>query len=150
MTPSRLSPVRRIARRNYVSFSNAVVKLHSAKIIRSLSIIIRKEFKHICSDQHLSVLRGNPESIKTFSWKQIWDEIQNHVPTLVSLLTAITPANCQPLVCTIISMLLKRRHQRMGLLQKVISSLFYANGVHKQVIKSVMSWFMNYALYIDI
>ena len=134
MTPTRLSPVKRIARRNYVSFSNTVVKLHSAKIIKSLSLIIRREFKNICSDQHSSILRGNSETIKTFSWMQIWDEIQKHVPTLLSLLTAITPANCQPLVCTIVSMLLKRRHQRMGLLQKIIS-LFYANGVHKQVIK---------------
>ena len=135
MTPSRLSPVRRIARRNYVSFSNTVVKLHSTKIIKSLSLIIKKEFKHICSDQHLSILRGSPENIKTFSWMQIWNEIQEHVPTLVSLLTAITPSNSQPLVSTIVSMLLKRRHQRMGFLPKVISALFYANGVHKQVVE---------------
>ena len=135
MTPSRLSPVKWIARRNYVSFSNTVVKLHSASIIKSLSLIIGKEFKNICLDQHSSILRGNPESIKMFSWMQIWDEIQQHVPTLVSLLTAITPANSQPLVCTIVSMLLKKTQQRMGFLQNVISTLFYANGVHKQVIK---------------
>jgi len=147
MTPSRQSPVRRIARRNYVSFSNTVVKLHCAKIIKSLSFNIRKEFKHICSDQHFSILRGNPEAIKTFSWMQIWDEIQQHVPTLVSLLTAITPADCKPLVCTIVSMLLKRRHQRMGFLQKVISALFYANGVHKQVINLVTLQFLNCSFY---
>ena len=134
ITPRRVPAVKRIARRNYVSFSNTVVKLHSQTIIRSLSSIIRKEFKNICSDQHSSVLRGDPESIKTFSWLKIWNEIKEHVPTLVSLLTAITPANSQPLVCIVVSMLLKRRHQRMGFLPKVISALFYANGVPKQVL----------------
>ena len=134
MTPHRVKAVKRIARKNYVSFSQTIVKLHSTKIIKSLSNIIRSEFKTICSDQHSSILRGNPESIKTFSWNQVWDEMQQHVPTLVTLLTAITPPNSQSLLCTIISMLLKRRCQRMGFLQKVISALFYTNGVHKQVI----------------
>ena len=113
------------------------MKLHSGKIIKSLSCIIKSEFNSICSDQHKSILRGTPEAIKTFSWSKMWDEIQQHLPTLVSLLTAITPGNNQHLVCTIISMLLKKRNQRMGLLQKVMSSLFYANGVHKQVIYDI-------------
>ena len=133
MTPNRAQAVKRIARRNYVSFSQTVVKLHCGKIIRSLGNIIKDEMKKICSDEHSSILHGDAETIQTFSWSAVWDEVQQHVPTLVSLLTSIIPAKNEMFLCTIISMVLKQRSQRMGLLQKVISALFYANGVHKQV-----------------
>ena len=140
MTPNRTAAVKRIARRSYVSLSHTIVKLHSAKIIKSLGNSIKKEYKNVCSDQHKSIFRGDSENIKSFSWDKLWSEIHQHMPTLASLLTAITPSNNQPLVCTIISMLIKNRHQRMDYLQKVISAFLYANGAHKQVnIDTVLS-----------
>ena len=92
----------------YTAFSKTVVKLHSGKIIKSLSSVIKNEYKRICSDQHASILRGSPEAIKAFSWSQMWDEMQQHLPTLVSLISALTPGSNKRLVCTIISMLLKK------------------------------------------
>ena len=134
ITPNRIAAVKRVARRSYTSFSHTVVKLHSPKIIKSLGIIIKNEFKKVCSEQQQKLIfMGNSENIKLFSWDKLWSEIHQHVPTLVSLLTTISPSSSQPLVCTIISMLLKKRHQRMDYLQKVLSALLYANGAHKQV-----------------
>lgn len=145
MTPNRVMAVKRIARRSYTSFSQTIVKLHSVKIIKSLGDIIKSEFKKVCSDQHESILRSNSEDVKSFSWEKLWSEMHQHMPTLVSLLTTISSSNCQPLVCTIISMLLKKRHQRMGYLQKVISAFLYANRSHKQVILGnflLLKWFI--------
>ena len=138
MTPNRVMAVKRIARRSYTSFSQTIVKLHSVRIVKSLGDIIKREFKNICSDQCESMLKGESESIKSFSWEKLWSELQQSMPTLVSLLTTITSSNCQPLVCTIISMLLKNKHQRMGYLQKVISAFLYANGAHKQVTTGIL------------
>lgn len=134
MTPRRITAVKRIARRSYVSFSRTVVKLQSGKIIHSLSTIIRSEFKQICSLAHSAILRGDPDTIENFTWDYIWDAIQDHAPTLVLLLRSIAPPNSKSLICTIASMLVKKRHQRMGLLQKVISTFLYAHGAHKQVV----------------
>ena len=135
MTPARVKAVKKIARRSYTSFSHTVVELHSAKIIKSLGNLIKKEFKSVCSDQHRSIFRGNSENIKSFSWDQLWSEIHQHMPILASLITTISSSSSKSLVCTIVSMLLKKRHQRMDYLQKVISAFFYANGAHKQVRK---------------
>ena len=138
MTPNRRTAVKRIARRSYASFSQTIVKLHSAKIIKSLGNIIKSEFKKVCSDQHQSILRGDSDNVKSFAWNKLWSEMYQHMPTLVSLLTTISSSNSQQLVCTIISMLLKKRHQRMGFLQKVMSAFLYANGAHKQVASSIL------------
>ena len=59
MTPNRAQAVKWIARRNYVSFSQTVVKLHRGKIIRSLGNIIKDEMKKNCSDEHSSILHGD-------------------------------------------------------------------------------------------
>ena len=135
MTPNRTTAVKKIARRSYTSFSHTLVKLRSTKIIKSLGNIIKKEFKNVCSDQHKSIFRGNSENIKSFSWDQLWSEIHQHMPILASLITTISSSSSKSFVCTIISMLLKKRHQRMDYLQKVISAFLYANRVHKQVRK---------------
>ena len=118
MTPNRSTAVRRITWKNYTAFSKTIVKLHSGKIIKSLSCIIKSEFSAICSDQHESILRGTPEAIRTFTWSKVWNEMQQHLPTLVSLLTAIIPGNNQQLVCTIISMLLKKKTSKNGVIAK--------------------------------
>ena len=38
-----------------------------------------------------------------------------------------------PIICLIISMILKRRNKKMSLVQRVMSLYFYGNGVNKQV-----------------
>ena len=133
MTPKRKGLVKKIARRSYMSFSNIFVKLHSGRIVKALANVLKQEFKAISSHRDLSVLTGDCEDIKTFSWEKIWLEFQRFMPQFVSLLTAVSPNSTRPMICTILSMLLKSKHQRMGYLQKIISVLLYANRAHKQV-----------------
>ena len=62
--------------------------------------------------------------------------ILEKMPTLVQFLVAVTSASSDedhPFLCTIASMILKYRSQRMCLVQQVLSILLYGNGTHKKV-----------------
>ena len=56
-------------------------------------------------------------------------EYENMVPVLVSLLKELIPNSAQwkPLI-------VKSRHQRLGLVQRAVSMMLYGNGSSKQVI----------------
>ena len=87
----------------------------------------------MCSAKCYSIIMNDGESIKVFSWNTLWLELQQHMPMFVSLLNTINSQDTQLLTCVVTCMLLKRRHQRMALLQRIISTFLYANGVPKQV-----------------
>ena len=61
-------------------------------------------------------------------------EMEKMIPILISIFKHLVPSPSQnkPLVALIASQLLKERHQRMGLVQRV-SVMLYGNGSSKQV-----------------
>ena len=91
--------------------------------------------KSISSDAHESVLRDSLEAVKNFSWETVRLELQQKMPTLMHLLCAVVrqPTRHIPLICLLACMVLKSRHQRMGLVQRAISTMFYGYGTAKQV-----------------
>ena len=104
-------------------------------IVKKLAVKIKSEMKNISSADHDSILRDSVEAIKHFHWDTVFLELQNKVPTLMSLLKQIVklPAEKKSLLCFLGSQLLKSRHQHMGLVQRAISVMLYGNGTAKQV-----------------
>ena len=72
-----------------------------------------------------------------FHWEAIRLELMQKMPTLMKLLLAVVGKACtkSPLLCLLASMMLKSRHQHMGLVQRAVSVMLYGNGTAKQVNK---------------
>lgn len=70
-------------------------------------------------------------------------ELEKQLPTLRTLLKQIVPqpAEQRPHLCLVASKLLKSRHQQLGLVQRVVSTILYRNGSSKQV-KKILEHFM--------
>lgn len=73
------------------------------------------------------------ESIRNFSWNTVWIELQQQMPMFLSLLNAVGSQGNQILHCVIACIILKKRYQKMALLQKIVSVFLYANAVSKEV-----------------
>ena len=67
-------------------------------IVKKLAVKIKSEMKNISSADHDSILRDSVEAIKHFHWDTVFLELQNKVPTLMSLLKQIVklPAEKKP------------------------------------------------------
>ena len=94
----------------------------------------------------MSILRNKgPEALKIFSWSTLVEELKKRAPSTVSLLEACskrehrygTPkghiSSMNMLVCIVCGILLRMRSQRMNLIQKMVSIIFYAGHASKQV-----------------
>ena len=136
-TPSRKHCIKSLARRSYKSLASTVLSSqHSLKpLLLEVSRKIRREMRVLSSDAHDSVLRDSVEAVKRFSWDTVFLEYEKMVPTLLTLLKNLIPRSTlkKPLLCLVVSMILKSRHQRMGLVQKVVSVMMFGNGSSKQV-----------------
>ena len=124
MTPCRKVLAKRVARRSYPALCGSLVKSHNDHIIKHLSIAVRKELSHICSVRHDSLVRDGYDKMKKFSWDMLYSEYVENIPTLVSLISAISPTSSIAVRCTIISIIVKQRHNKMALLQRIISMFF--------------------------
>ena len=103
---------------------------------------ILAEMQALSSNKQDSILRDTVEAVKRFSWETVRAEYILMIPTLMLLLESLVPkpAERQQLICFVASLLLKSRHQRMSLVQRAVSIMFYGNGSSKQVRVS-MAWF---------
>lgn len=102
-------------------------------MVNALNNKIKGELSQICSTQHNSILATEGESIQNFSWNTIWIELKQKMPVFLSLLSAISSQGSQMVHCVMACTILKKKHQKMGLLQKIVSVFLYANAVPKQV-----------------
>ena len=107
--------------------------------------------KHMSSDNHDSILRDAymVEALKHFDWERVRMELKK-LPILLTLLKQIVPwpAEQKPLLCLVVSQLLKSRHQRLGLVQRAVSIMLYGNSSSKQVRKlAVCKWAFTDALH---
>ena len=142
MTPTRKVLAKCVARRSYPALCGSLVKSHNDHVIKHLSITARKELSHICSIKRNSLLRDGYDRMKQFSWDMLWLEYVHNLPTLVSLISAISPTSSIAVRCTIISIIVKQRHNKMALLQRIISMFFYGNSVNKQVCLCFLKLFL--------
>ena len=138
LTPKRSKPVVSLSRRCYNAAAKGFTKSEclSDRIVHSLTIEVRKEMDHICSDDHKSMLRnGDKDALKEFKWRDVCVELETHVPTLHALLRGILPKSNENFIAFVMSMILKKRCERMSLVQRVVSTLLYGHSAKKQVKK---------------
>ena len=137
-TPSRKRSIRRLARRSYVSTVSALVNSPTTaqSVVSKLAIRIKEEMKEVSCASHNSVLRDSVEAVKHFNWETVKMELLQKIPTLMSLLSQLVgrASERSPLICLLASMILKSRHNHMGLVQRAVSIMLYGNGTAKQVI----------------
>ena len=77
------------------------------------------------------------EAVKRFNWDTVMYVLVQKLPTMMSLLTQLTqliqsPAEQKPMLCFMVSLLLKSGHQYMGLVEHACV-MMYGNGTSKQV-----------------
>ena len=137
-TPSRKRSIRQLARRSYVSTVSALVNSPTTaqSVVSKLAIRIKEEMKEVSCASHNSVLRDSVEAVKHFNWETVKMELLQKIPTLMSLLSQLVgrASERSPLICLLASMILKSRHNHMGLFQRAVSIMLYGNGTAKQVI----------------
>ena len=119
----------------YRSIPSTLIKNNAAleSMLMSLGRKIRAERRKLCSLDHNSVLRNTSEAVKNFNWEMVLEELQNNVPTIVKFLKRVFPQSSSPILCMVISQLLKFKPPKMALVQRAISVLLYGNGASKQV-----------------
>ena len=126
-------------RKNYTSLAGSVVhsNVMRAPTVSKICSCVLSEMSTISSLSHNSFLRSTEDNLKKFSWEAVHNELEQHLPTLMMILSSLIPKPTQhkPLQCFIACQLLKSRHPKMGLVQKAISVMLYGNSVAKQVTK---------------
>lgn len=136
-TPARKAGVRQYARRCYHAVAATAVKspATSDKVLREVAWVIKKEMKNLASIDSDSILRDSVEAVKHFSWETITSELQNKVPTLMKFLQYLVkkPRESKPFIASLACQLVKDGHPQLGLLQRAVSVLLYANGTSKNV-----------------
>ena len=87
----------------------------------------------IATSKDDSILRDTVEAVKHFSWDTVTIELQMKTPTLMQLLRSLVrnPAKSKPFIDSIACQLLKDNHPKLGLMQRAVSVLFYANGTSR-------------------
>lgn len=105
----------------------------SKYVLKTMSRQIKAELSNICSTTNKSILQQSNEKLKSFSWETLWSEFQRRVPLLLELLRSILPKSDKAFLVFIISLILKKRNQKMSLMQRLISVVLYGNAAHKQV-----------------
>ena len=136
ITPSREDAVVQIARKSYPSMAKSLVTTFSDEMVTALAKKVNIEIDHVCSSKTETILKKHCDEV-AFSWEKVWSELELQLPTLLSLLVAIskTSALNKPLICMIIVMILKQRYHYMAFVQGIISVILYGNCAHKQVRK---------------
>lgn len=134
LSPFTVENAKRMVRRSYKALSSSLLESERTGEIFLSQMIeeIKKEIKHICSTTHNSILRDTFEGIKQFSWDTVSNELWTNVPTLMTILSQLTSGD-ERLACMMVSMILKKRLPKMGLVQRAMSLLLYGNGTNIQV-----------------
>jgi len=134
-TPVRRRTVKQVVYQRYRSVASTLIKNNTAleSMLMGLGRKIRAERRKLCSLDHNSVLRNTSEAVKHFSWKVVLEELQSNMPTLVKFLKRMFSQCSSPILCMVVSQLLKFVSSKMALVQRAISVLIYGNGASKQV-----------------
>jgi len=115
-------------------------------VVEEVARSIKKEMKHICSLKHNSTLRNSAKDksqlkdedqerdLRLFSWKRLYTEFKDNVPTLVKLVSSLLPKADETLVSFICGVIVKKRCKFMSLMQRAISVLLYGTGTYKEVL----------------
>ena len=108
-------------------------------LTKKVASAIKNELVSMCSDGSNSVLKNtSAESIKSFRWKMLIEEMKLKAPLLLELLqmcasTKKPRKNKEGIIGMCTAILLKHRRKSMCIIQKVISLILYAGHSSKRV-----------------
>ena len=92
-----------------------------------------KEIKSLSKKDSNSCLQNTEDVLHSFEWDFVWYELESKAPTMLNFFRLLFRGAPKALICFAISMVLKWRVPRLGLVQRVVSVLLYGNGATKQV-----------------
>lgn len=104
-----------------------------------VEIILQKELSSMCSEKVNSILSGqSPTELKEFTWSKLVNELLESSPVFLSLLQSCTRTRRRrPNQVAVIGMcaaiLLKHRHSKISLVQRILSLILCAGHSGKQV-----------------
>ena len=101
--------------------------------VTNVSKAIMNEIQRMSSMKDTSVFRDTDQALQHFNWETLWLELALKAPTLLHLYRQLFRGAPKPLLCFAISLIIKWRSSRMGLVQRAISAVMYGNGANKQV-----------------
>ena len=151
---------RSVGRRNRAAIARQVLKdpRSRQKVLEVLGKDLQCELSSACTFKCNSVLHNSsPETLQSFSWESLLDELQDATPTLLYLLRSCATVRWPPSksrkktyrnretaivgLCTAI--LLQHRNFSMNLVQRQISIMLYSGHASKQVHASLHIKFIN-------
>ena len=139
LTPNRKKAGKALARRSKRKLAGECLRDDKTRhsIILSLQKLIQTELKKLSSMQS-SLLDQSPDTLKSFTWNAIYDELKKNAPIFLSFLMAATQtktprSNRIAVMCVCASVILKYRFKRINLFQKIVSLVLYAGHCSKQV-----------------
>ena len=93
ITPNRKGMIRSLSRRSYKAATSGFAQSPQTRghLLKDFVKCVNGEIRNVCSLNHNSILRGNHEAIKTFSWESVWHELADNVPTLVEFFKHLLP-----------------------------------------------------------
>ena len=133
--------IKQVYRRDYLSALNNMQKVLPAEhICVTLARTLLKEIEHMCHGGSC-LLQNTEEAFKAFHWDAVWNSLVSQAPTVMQFFGLLFPHAPKSLICFAVSMVIRWRAPRMGLIQRVISAMMYGNGASKQVSKFNLNFF---------
>ena len=135
-SPLKKHSVKRLVRGSYRKvMSEFASSVHHQKIMAGeLARSAKRQIRQL-SGKKASMVFGRKEDLAEFTWDLLWDELVKEVPVLIFFLKKLTRdvETSKPMICLIISMILKNHNNAMCLLQNIVSALLYGNSCSTQV-----------------
>ena len=126
--------MKQVQREEYsAAVSNLYKKMEPEETAETPAKIMVMEIEELCKLKDKSVFREVGEGIRKFSWDTLWLELVHKAPTLLHFYRQLFRGASKALICFAILMIIKWRSPKMGLVQRVVSTVFYGNGANKQV-----------------
>ena len=108
-------------------------------IITKVGKLLQSEVATLCSNRCNSALRcPSNEQILSFEWVRVLEEMQEHAPTLLSLLRSATQTrrerpNQDAVIAMCTAMMCKLRNSEVNAAQKTLSLILFGGHASKQV-----------------
>ena len=102
-------------------------------MVIALAKTMMSEIETMRSMKDTSVFRDTDQAMQHFNWENLWLELVSKAPTLLHLYRQLFRGAPKALICFAVSLIIKWRSPKMGLVQRAISAVMYGNGANKQV-----------------
>ena len=133
-TPVRRHTLKQVYRKEFGSaINNLQNRLSPEEVMKTPAKIMMDKIKGMCCLSHNSIFRNTDEAICHFTWDSVWQELAVNTPNMLCLFKLLFRGAPKSFICYVISMIIKWRSPKMGLIQGVISTLMYGNAANKQV-----------------